>query len=542
MSNTSSPQTDRDNFFSYEQWRERFLKVVLQGACILGFIAILLYLFSPSIIPYKILAIMTYGILVLVTLFNKVPYRLRAGIFLFLLYFAGFSSLIDHGIADASILFLGFIVMASLLFSLRAGIYSTIILTLLTIVLFGWSKSTFEDAARLTAILLVVSTIIAIGLHTFQEEFAKTQGTARQTLDTLREERFTLEQRVEDRTAGLARKTDQLRATSYIARKTAEVQDLATLLNRVAKLVTDQFGFYHTGIFLINETEDHVMLQAASSEGGERMIARGHSLSIGTQGIVGYVAAQKKPRIALDVGEDAVFFNNPDLPMTRSEVALPLLVRNKVLGVLDIQSDKPQAFRTEDIDVLQTLSDQIAVAIENARLLDETQAAILQLEALTGIRTREAWTQKLHENNRVFTYTPLGMRAEKLPHTNENVITAPIILRGQKIGNISIARKGDAKWNKLEEGLLDEVAGQVGLAVDNIRLLEEATQRAKQEQTVGRLATRFGQSLDIDTLLRTAARELGQLPEVEEATVFMSEITREDNIAGAQGNKKSRAA
>jgi GAF domain-containing protein len=272
------------------------------------------------------------------------------------------------------------------------------------------------------------------------------------------------------------------------------------------------------------------------------MIARGHSLSIGTQGIVGYVAAQKKPRIALDVGEDAVFFNNPDLPMTRSEVALPLLVRNKVLGVLDIQSDKPQAFRTEDIDVLQTLSDQIAVAIENARLLDETQAAILQLEALTGIRTREAWTQKLHENNRVFTYTPLGMRAEKLPHTNENVITAPIILRGQKIGNISIARKGDAKWNKLEEGLLDEVAGQVGLAVDNIRLLEEATQRAKQEQTVGRLATRFGQSLDIDTLLRTAARELGQLPEVEEATVFMSEITREDNIAGAQGNKKSRAA
>lgn len=480
---------------------------------------------------------MTYGILVLVTLFNKVPYRLRAGIFLFLLYFAGFSSLIDHGIADASILFMGFIVMTSLLFSLRAGIYSTILLTLLTIVLFGWSKSTFEDSARLTAILLVVSTIIAIGLHTFQEEFTKTQGTARQTLDTLRDERSTLEQRVEDRTAGLARKTDQLRATSYIARKTAEVQDLATLLNTVAKLVTDQFGFYHTGIFLINETEDHVMLQAASSEGGERMIARGHSLSVGTQGIVGYVAAQKKPRIALDVGEDAVFFNNPDLPMTRSEVALPLLVRNKVLGVLDIQSDKPQAFGTEDIDVLQTLSDQIAVAIENARLLDETQAAILQLEALTGIRTSEAWTQRLHENNRVFTYTPLGMRAEKLSHTNENVITAPIILRGQKIGNISIARKGDAKWNKLDESLLDEVAGQVGLAVDNIRLLEEATQRAKHEQTVGKLAARFSQSLDLDTLLQTAARELGQVPDVSEVSVFIGELS--DNTSTGLPSKRA---
>jgi nitrate/nitrite-specific signal transduction histidine kinase len=108
-----------------------------------------------------------------------------------------------------------------------------------------------------------------------------------------------LEQRVEERTAGLTRKTEQLRATSYIARKTAEVQDLGSLLNTVAKLVTDQFGFYHTGIFLMNETSDHVVLQAASSEGGQRMIERGHALAVGTQGIVGYVAAQKRPRLAL---------------------------------------------------------------------------------------------------------------------------------------------------------------------------------------------------------------------------------------------------
>jgi GAF domain-containing protein len=180
-------------------------------------------------------------------------------------------------------------------------------------------------------------------------------------LTALREEHSTLEQRVEERTRGLAQKTERLRATSYIARKTAEVQDLATLLDTVARLVTDQFGFYHTGIFLINETGDQAVLQAASSEGGRRMIESGHSLSVGTQGIVGHVAAQKKPRIVLDVGTDAVLFNNPDLPMTRSELALPLLVRGKVVGVLDIQSDRQQAFDVEDIDVLQTLSDQIAL-------------------------------------------------------------------------------------------------------------------------------------------------------------------------------------
>jgi GAF domain-containing protein len=191
--------------------------------------------------------------------------------------------------------------------------------------------------------------------------------------------------------------------------------------------------------------------------------------------------------------------------------------------VLDIQSDKPQAFNVDDIDVLQTLSDQVAIAIENARLLDETQAAILQLEALTSIRTHEAWEQKLRELGRAFTYTPLGLRAEKMPQNNTNAISASIMLRGRKIGNISIARKGDGKWSRLDEGLLDEVASQVGLAVDNIRLLEEATQRARQEQTVGKLAASFSQSLNLDTLLQTAARELGQLPDVSEVSVFIGQ-------------------
>jgi len=333
----------------------------------------------------------------------------------------------------------------------------------------------------------------------------------------------TLEQRVAERTAEISRKVDHLRAASYIARQTAEVQDLASLLNTVATLVTDQFGFYHTGIFLINETGSEVILQAASSEGGQRMIERGHSLSVGTQDIIGYVAAQKIPRIALDVGLDAVFFNNPDLPMTRSEIALPLLVRNKVLGILDIQSDKPQAFSTDDIDVLETLANQVAVAIDNARLLDESQATFLQLEALTTLRTRETWHQKLQEKERAFTYTPLGLRAEKSAGEDDHAVAVPIILRGQKIGKISVARKNDAEWKRVDEDLIAEVASQVGLAVDNIRLLEEATHRARQEQIVGEMAFRFSQALDIDSLLQTATRELGQLPGVEEVSVFISD-------------------
>lgn len=222
--------------------------------------------------------------------------------------------------------------------------------------------------------------------------------------------------------------------------------------------------------------------------------------------------------------------------MTHSELALPLLVRNKVLGVLDIQSDKPQAFNADDVDVLQTLADQVAVAIENARLLDETQAALVQLEALTSHRTREAWGQKLGERSRVFTYTPLGLRAEKSSHDGDKAIGAAIILRGQRIGNISIARKGDTAWTKLDQDLVEEVANQVGLAIDNIRLLEEATQRAKQEQTIGRFAARFSQSLDLDTLLQAAARELGQLPDISEISVFVGQEPQ----AGSQSKQRPK--
>jgi GAF domain-containing protein len=221
--------------------------------------------------------------------------------------------------------------------------------------------------------------------------------------------------------------------------------------------------------------------------------------------------------------------------MTRSELALPLLIRDRILGVLDIQSDKPRAFNVDDIDVLQTLADQIAVAIENARLLDESQAALLQLEAVTGMRSREAWRQKLEGRGRAFTYTPLGLRAGKLSNSATNALTTPLLLHGQKIGDISIARKGNAALNKYEADLIAEVANQASQAIDNIRLLEEATQRANQEEILSRLAGKFSQSLDTDTLLQTAARELGQLADVAEVSIFLTRQTTESPLYGSRG-------
>ena len=334
-----------------------------------------------------------------------------------------------------------------------------------------------------------------------------------------------LEQRVADRTSGLTKKTDQLRAASYIARQTADVQQLSAILEIVVDAVTNQFGYYHAGIYLMNETGNEAILQAASSEGGKRMVERGEAVDISTPGLIGHVASQKRARIAVDIGADPVFFNNPDLPMTRSEIALPLIIRDKVLGILEIQSDQPQAFRAEDIDVFQTLADQVAVAIDNARLLGESQAALMQLEAVSSHRTRDAWNQKLVGQGLAFTFTPLGIRLEThTPAAGEADVHTLITLRGQTIGSISLARKDHSSRNKFDEDLIQEVAYQVGLAVDNLRLLEDAQQHARQEQTIGELATRFSQALDIDSLLQTAARELGQMPDVSEVSVFIGQL------------------
>jgi len=334
-----------------------------------------------------------------------------------------------------------------------------------------------------------------------------------------------LEQRVAERTAGLTRKAGQLRAVSYIARQTAEVQSLVSILDLVVTLITEQFNYYHAGIFLINEAGDEAILQAASSEGGKRMVERKYSFKVGAQGIVGHVATQKRARIALESDREGTFFDNADLPMTRSEVALPLMIHNRVLGVLDIQTDQTQAFQADDIDVLQTLADQVAVAIENAKLLGEAQAALRQLETVSASRTHDAWNQRLQGQSLAFTYTPLGLRAEAPSNSmGEDGITSPITLRGQKIGSILMNRKDDANWGKYDEDLIDEVAYQVGLAVDNLRLLEDAQQRARQEQTIGELAIRFSQALDIDSLLQTAARELGQMPDISEVSVFIGQL------------------
>jgi len=205
-------------------------------------------------------------------------------------------------------------------------------------------------------------------LHFATRDLNDALARARRYAAELEEQRERLEETVKERTRDLTRRTRYLETTATVARDVALELDLQGLLSHVVTLISERFAFYHTGIFLLDPSDEWAELRAASSAGGQRMLARRHRLRVGAEGIVGHVAGSGVHRVALDVGEDAVFFDNMDLPETRSEIALPLRVRGKIIGVLDVQSRESEAFSQEDVAVLQVLADQVAMAISNAHL------------------------------------------------------------------------------------------------------------------------------------------------------------------------------
>ncbi len=186
----------------------------------------------------------------------------------------------------------------------------------------------------------------------------------------------------------LARRSTQLRTAAEVAKSAITILDTEKLMQHTVNLIQQQFDFYYVGIFLVDEDEEYVVLRAGTGEAGQRMLAEGHKLAIGT-GMIGWSVKHAQARIALDVGEDAVRFDNPHLPKTRSEMALPLILRGKVLGALTVQSEEATAFTEEDITVLQAMVDQLAIALENARLFEEQQKFSEKLERRVIERTAQ---------------------------------------------------------------------------------------------------------------------------------------------------------
>jgi GAF domain-containing protein len=358
----------------------------------------------------------------------------------------------------------------------------------------------------------------------------------------MRRAQQTIEQRVNERTVELesanlqiSRRAAQLEAITELSESIAELHDLQEILPAAAQLISERFGFYHVGIFLLDRDREYAVLQAANSEGGKRMLERNHRLQLGT-GVVGFCAETGQPRIALDVGADSVFFNNPDLPDTRSEVALPMRSNGETIGVLDVQSMAAGAFSGEDLLVLTALANQVSIALENARLLTETRAALLQVQEVYNEFTRAAWSHTISQAEQRGFRFQTG-RIEMLEHSllNPEVISAvqsgeaaanrtngandrraglavPVKLRGEVIGVLHVESNDPLKhWHDDEISLVQAVAERAAFAMENARLFQDARRRAAKERLISEASARISGALNIENILQTTAEELERL-------------------------------
>ncbi|HOT90668.1 MAG TPA: GAF domain-containing protein [Anaerolineae bacterium] len=329
------------------------------------------------------------------------------------------------------------------------------------------------------------------------------------------------------------RRASRLMAAAEISRVTTSILTLDELLPQAVNLIRERFDLYYAGIFLVDEGRRWAILRAGTGEAGRIMLKRGHRLEVGGNSMIGMCVAQGEARITFDTHRETVRRPNPLLPDTRSELALPLFSRGRVIGAMTIQDTRPGAFTQEDITILQTMADQLGNAIENARLLQQMEQSMHELEMASGRLARESWRNFLVNYRRAFGYryrlidvepasdlSPEAQAAlqQQAPVVTtvaaeagegrlQGVLSVPIRVRNEVLGVLDL-RFEDPQVSPEAISLVEQIAARLGAALESARLLEESRRAAAREQLMARVASSLRERLEIDAVLKNAAREL----------------------------------
>lgn len=317
----------------------------------------------------------------------------------------------------------------------------------------------------------------------------------------------TLEQQVKDRTR-------QLTATIEVGRVASSILDPDQLLGKVANLITEQFNYYYAAIYILDPSEKWAELREATGQAGSVLKQNRHRLEVAGRSMVATCIRDRAPRISQNPAEEKFKLENPLLPYTRSEIALPLIVGDRVLGALDVHSTRPADFGTDVIDTMQNMAGQVAIALENARLFQEAQQSINELRSIQKQYLFEGWTS-VRSYNEDLEYA-IGEPTEAA----SQILESSINLRDQVLGLITI--EGREEWTPEQQSLVDAVTGQAAIALENARLVSESRQIAMRERTLAEINSRIWSSPSIDSILQTVVRELGRRMDASNASVELS--------------------
>ncbi len=361
----------------------------------------------------------------------------------------------------------------------------------------------------------------------------------------------------------IQRRASRLLAAAEISRVTTSILTLDELLPQAVDLIRERFDLYYAGIFLVDESQRWAILRAGTGEAGRVMLARNHRLEVGGASMIGACVAQGEAQITFDTQREAAHRRNPLLPETRSELALPLLSRGRVIGAMTIQDTRPGAFTKEDITTLQTMADQLANAIENARLLRRMEQNMHELELATGQLTRESWRSFLENYRQSFGYryrlidvepaTDVSSEAEAALQQQKTVtarvvstssvevadgtgktlgaLSVPIRVRNEVLGVLDL-RFDDAEIPAEVIVLVEQVATRLGAALESARLLEESRRTATREQIAAQAISGMRERLDVEAVLRNAARELRDALDLSRVSVRLAPRFASSGVPG----------
>jgi GAF domain-containing protein len=340
-----------------------------------------------------------------------------------------------------------------------------------------------------------------------------------------------------------ARRSQLLETSGLVVRSVFARRDLENLLTDTVETIRTRFdNVYHAQVFLVDETRRTAVLRASTGEVGKRLMEIGHALPVGSQSVIGRVTQRGIFVLAEDTSQDPVHRRNELLPNTRTELALPLRVAEGVIGALDLQSLYPNAFSPEDIEVLQALADQIALAIENARLLTSFQRQInenrqllerevqnrREIEDLNSELLGTGWRTYLQISQPVPNQlvnidtgdvipidgpSALAQQALATRHLQLQIhedtgiqnLVLPILV-GNSI--IAVMEFEIPTGQVLPDGILaslNTLSESLGVVFENSRLYNQARTIASREQVVGNVATQLLQYRDVNSLVSQAA-------------------------------------
>jgi GAF domain-containing protein/HAMP domain-containing protein len=371
-----------------------------------------------------------------------------------------------------------------------------------------------------------------------------------------------LEQQVAERTSELERRSEYLEATADVASAASSILDSDQLVQQVVELVRSRFDLYYVGLFLVDAAEEWAVLKAGTGAAGRTMVERGHRIRVG-EGMIGWSVAHGEARVAEVAERDAVRLATPELPETRSEAALPLRSRGRVLGALTVQHVEPDAFDENTMAVLQTMADQVAVALDNALLFAASQGALEAARRAYGDISRRSWSELLgsrqewgyrYTGHQVMRTSAASDRVrpelEEARRTGEPVVRAhagdaphqagdgdepssmalPLKVRGDMVGVIGFRKGGQTgEWTREERQLLEAFAGQLEVALESARLYQDTQRRAVRERAVAEVVNRMRRETDMDALMRTTIAELSRLLRSSRIFVQLGTPSETDN-------------